>query len=153
MSPRAWFEREQLVWEMRSKLYEHGVQYSCLVVSGVSGLVIGPQLAERTGRDLVYVRKYNELTKNKWQIEGTLTSRWVFVDDFVATGRTFANVCADIRKNGMPTVCVGILQYVPKVSFSPIARAWELQRSWNHVGMKASDIPGFVETKRTVEAL
>lgn len=150
---RAWDDRLNLIHEMWVTLKGRSLQYDGIVVSGVSGLVVGPQLAGLLGKHLAYVRKYNELTKNDSAVQGFVGDRWVFVDDFVSSGRTFANVCADVRKLNRKTTCVGILQYVPKVTFTPIQRAWDLRWSWNLVGMKAADIPGFVETKREVVAL
>jgi adenine/guanine phosphoribosyltransferase-like PRPP-binding protein len=68
------------------------VNLDVLVVSGISGTVLGSRVAAAIGCDLAVVRRPGEARKtrsgNAYDVEGYLGGNWVFFDDLVSTGRT-----------------------------------------------------------------
>lgn len=64
-----------------------------IVATGVSGLIVAPIVAFDMGLPLVVVRKDDDKTTHSMcKVEGTLSDRYAFVDDFFASGRTLARV-------------------------------------------------------------
>lgn len=71
-----------------------GVRYDTLVGTGMSGAVIVPTLARALRKKFLIVRKDEDTMSShsnlKWV--GELGKRWVFVDDFISGGGTYARV-------------------------------------------------------------
>lgn len=74
--------------------------FDSILVSGTSGLVFGGILAHRLRKNLVVVRKRDDITHSIYDVEsGTPTPRRaVFVDDVVESGTTLAHVLAKARE-------------------------------------------------------
>lgn len=74
------------------------LQFDTLVGTGLSGALVVPSLARaltRQGQPEVkwlIVRKPEDSTHSSLPVEGDLGRRWVFVDDFIASGKTFRRV-------------------------------------------------------------
>jgi len=68
------------------------VRFDTLVGTGLSGALAVPELARRFGVNYLIVRKPNDGTHSWLPVEGKLGRRWVFVDDLIASGATFARV-------------------------------------------------------------
>lgn len=68
------------------------VKPDVLVVTGLSGIVLGVQVAAALGCGLAVVRRPGEVDQTvsgrARVVEGHLGGRWVFFDDFVASGST-----------------------------------------------------------------
>jgi hypothetical protein len=86
-----------------------------LVGTGISGCLAVPELARRLGLNWALVRKPNDASHSPWPVEGRIGKRWLFVDDLISTGRTFAriwDVLDDIREDrNFPTQFVGMFLY------------------------------------------
>jgi len=72
-----------------------GKAFDAIVVTGVSGLLVGSALAYAMKKRLAVVRKADD--RNNHAIVGVesgmeLHDRWIFVDDIIASGRTIARV-------------------------------------------------------------
>ena len=65
------------------------VEFDTLVGTGFSGSVVVPSLALAMGKKFVLVRKETDDSHHgRGRLLGQLGSRWIFVDDFVSSGRT-----------------------------------------------------------------
>lgn len=69
------------------------VDFDTLVGTGFSGGIVVPSLALAMGKKFVLVRKDNDDSHHGGgRLLGDLGRRWIFVDDFAASGRTRARV-------------------------------------------------------------
>lgn len=75
------------------------LKFDTLVVTGVSGTVMGGVVAHALGVDLLVVRKEDDNSTHSWnRMEGSLGSRWAFLDDLVDSGATRRRVVAKVRE-------------------------------------------------------
>lgn len=72
------------------------VPFNTIVVTGVSGLLMGPILAHTTRKSLLVVRRDGESTHSPERLEGTIGGRYLFVDDFICKGDTATRVHNEI---------------------------------------------------------
>lgn len=73
-----------------------GVDFDTIVGTGFSGSVVIPALALAMGKEFVLIRKENDDSHHGGgRMIGQLGERWIFVDDFISSGRTRERV---IRK-------------------------------------------------------
>jgi len=88
----AWADPSALIAEARDAL--RGVKYDTMVGTGMSGAIIVPVLARALRKKFLIVRKDEDLKSSHasrpWL--GVLGRRWLFVDDFISLGGTFARV-------------------------------------------------------------
>lgn len=75
-----------LVVDMRRDL--RGVKFDTMIGSGLSGSLIIPILARRLRKRWAIIRKPGEATHSSSTFQGEIGDRWIFVDDFVASGAT-----------------------------------------------------------------
>lgn len=113
-----------------AKVYD--VEFTSIVVTGVSGGSIAPLLAAALDVKFAIIRKESDnshaMPCNDMPVfEGTITDRWLFVDDFIGTGATFRTVqravqiiAAKDRKSDFQ--CVGSFQY-ERDTFTPLRLA------------------------------
>lgn len=100
------------------------VDYDTLVGTGLSGAIVVPELARRLKKHALIVRKPDDGSHSSSPVEGVLGERWVFVDDFVASGATRQRVtdAVDEAAGDTPTRYVGQLMYAnhdPSRGFQP----------------------------------
>ena len=93
-----------------------GVEFDTLVGTGFSGSVVIPALALAMGKDFVLIRKRDDDSHHGGgRMLGRLGARWVFVDDFVASGSTRRRVISKVNdaasSSGLPTEMVGQYMY------------------------------------------
>lgn len=72
----------------RAEEHLRDVRYDTMVGTGLSGSVVVPILATLLGKTWMIVRKPGEAAHSSHVAEGRLGQRWIFVDDFMATGAT-----------------------------------------------------------------
>jgi orotate phosphoribosyltransferase len=92
------------------------VDYDMIIGTGLSGGLVIPKLADALGVDWGIVRKEEEESHRERRVEGTRFGRkWVFVDDFVASGATRRRVKAEVqrycRDRGITTEYAGTYSY------------------------------------------
>jgi len=74
------------------------VDFDTLVGTGFSGSVVIPALALAMGKKFVLIRKETDDSHHgKGRLLGELGKRWIFVDDFVSSGRTRLRVIEKIE--------------------------------------------------------
>jgi hypoxanthine phosphoribosyltransferase len=83
---------QDIIHRMRIAL--KGVKYDTIVGRGTSGMLIVPLVAKALRKKWLVVRKPEEYESShsgvKWL--GDLGNRWIFLDDFCSSGRTFREV-------------------------------------------------------------
>lgn len=84
-----------------------------VVVSGLSGILIGVPVADATNKNFAIVRKYGE-TCHGLAIEGQITGDYVIVDDFIASGSTVRHILERVKARDPNSNCLGILLYASR---------------------------------------
>ena len=76
-----------------------GVDFDTLVGTGFSGGIVIPSLALALNKNFVLIRKETDDSHHgRGRLLGQLGARWIFVDDFVSSGRTRNRVIEKIEK-------------------------------------------------------
>jgi len=113
---------KELLKRLRQALKNKSYEY--VVVSGVSGLIIGPTLAYLENKRLIVVRKGLD-GHASWMTEGIPAPAYVkgkpqpqafnylIVDDFVCSGATVERIRGEIAKRCPKAKLIGIAQYRP----------------------------------------
>jgi len=77
------------------------VTFDTVVGTGLSGALVVPIFAREFGTNFAVVRKPGESNHDIGSIVGRVGDRWLFVDDFIASGATLRRVkavMADLRQ-------------------------------------------------------
>lgn len=82
----------------RARVRLADVDFDTLVGTGLSGAVVVPALALALNKQFVIVRKPHDGSHHEGHLVGHLGQRWIFVDDFVSSGRTRDRVVKEIGK-------------------------------------------------------
>lgn len=101
-----------------------GVDYDTLVGTGLSGAIVVPQLARLLGVEAMLIRKPGDGTHGNRLGNGRLGHKWVFVDDFISTGKTLRRVQETVGlmtdwPKKFETKYVGSFLYETKNPFAP----------------------------------
>lgn len=64
------------------------VEFDTMVTRGLSGAVVVPEMARSMNKRWMVIRKPGENTHDDHPALGVLGRRWIFVDDFIASGKT-----------------------------------------------------------------
>lgn len=121
----------------RSKKDLAKVDFDTMVGTGFSGSIVIPALAMAMGKDFVLIRKEGDDSHHgRGRLLGNLGKRWIFVDDFVSSGRTRVRVIQKILDavadypGQMPrTTMVGQYLYMGRLvggetTFEPFDSSW-----------------------------
>lgn len=103
------------------------MQFDTLVVTGISGVVMGGVLAHALGVNLLVVRKEDDRSTHSFsRIEGHLGERWAFLDDLIDTGSTRSRVVREVRaladRRDISTRFVGTVAYQDHLLFNGVHR-------------------------------
>lgn len=91
-SDRMFQDVTEIANEIRQQTREAGVKYDTIVGRGSSGMLIVPVLARILRKKFLVVRKDEEVASSHStgsRVLGDLGKRWIFVDDFCSSGKTF----------------------------------------------------------------
>ena len=98
-------------------------RYDTLVGTGLSGAIAVPFLARALKKDYLVVRKPNDGTHSSLPVEGKLGKKWIFVDDLVGGGGTFARCWDTVTKlakdRSFETTFAGTMLYSDYVFYPP----------------------------------
>lgn len=93
---RAVFNLPEVIETAQDRLKD--VDFDTMVGTGFSGGVVIPALALAMGKKFVLIRKETDDSHHgKGKMLGQLGARWIFVDDFVSSGRTRGRVVEKIN--------------------------------------------------------
>jgi hypothetical protein len=85
--------------------------YDTIVGTGLSGSIAAGILAVHTGKMYAVVRKEGAITHSRKRIEGMVGRRWLFVDDFIDSGRTLNRVTDAMKYDVPDTTFIGSWLY------------------------------------------
>jgi hypothetical protein len=86
---------ESLIERARTKLV--GIDYDTMAGQGLSGSLIIPMLARELDKHFFIVRKDGESSHSYEVGVGRIGKRWVFVDDFICSGKTRIQVRQNVE--------------------------------------------------------
>lgn len=123
------FDLVDVLKEAVEELTPHFDEFDTLVGTGFSGALVIPALALKLGKDFVLIRKEDDDSHHGGgELVGRLGRRWIFVDDFSATGQTRRRVTQKIEEtakiNGFETTHVANYFYEQMVHYWPVNQ-WE----------------------------
>lgn len=132
----ALFRLEEVIETAKEALAD--VDFDTMVGTGFSGGIVIPSLALAMGKKFVLIRKDTDDSHHgSGRLLGDLGERWIFVDDFVASGRTRERVIRKVDEvTSTPgfkvaTEMVGQYMYVnysdEGPQFQPFQHAWTLK--------------------------
>lgn len=106
-----------------------GIDFDTIVGTGFSGGIVIPALAIKMDKKFVLIRKEGDDSHHGGgRLVGQLGRRWVFVDDFVSSGRTRRRVIGKIAdaasEEMLSTLMVGQYMYQNKTGFEPFEKRW-----------------------------
>lgn len=103
------------------------LEYDTIIGTGLSGALVVPTIAKALNKYYGIVRKGLSPTTHSWNpIEGNVGAKWIFMDDFISSGRTFDNCKEAVREMevkfaGFTSQLVGHYQYrYGRAEFYPI---------------------------------
>lgn len=87
-----------------------GYDYDAVAFTGMSGALIGPGIAMRSGKTFIMVRKEGQSEHTSRLVEGDMAARrYIIVDDFIASGGTYARTRQAITLAMPQAECLGLL--------------------------------------------
>ena len=119
------FNLEQVVKTAVERLAD--VEFDTLVGTGFSGGIVIPSVALALGKKFVLIRKETDDSHHgKGRLLGELGARWIFMDDFVSSGRTRQRVLNKVDEyvrmyadQGAETEFVGQYMYIDYSEVGP----------------------------------
>jgi hypothetical protein len=81
-----------------ARLALKGVDYDTMIGTGLSGALMVPTLARALRKKWAIIRKPDDGSHSEARYEGTIGSRWIFVDDFVSSGQTRDRVIREVER-------------------------------------------------------
>ena len=86
-------------------------EFDAIAVSGSSGLLVGPSVADHLQKNIILVRT-NKGGHSDYLVEGPKDGRYVIVDDLIDTGRTVKRIVRGIHTQLCEhSQCVGLVMY------------------------------------------
>ena len=89
-------------------------EFDSIVCSGVSGLIITPQVSEILNKHLIIVRKKNEERYSEFTVEGTNPGRYIILDDLICSNNTVKHIMKSIKEESTRSICIGAYFYLPE---------------------------------------
>lgn len=78
------------------------VEFDAIAVSGYSGSLIVAPIALALNKNIILVRKDDEVCYSKFQVEGPMDGRYIILDDLICTGRTVSRIVRKIKQHLTP---------------------------------------------------
>jgi len=100
-----------LGWVMHH-LKEHIDEFDAIAVSGCSGLLVGPCVADLLQKNIILVRKEGGRTHSEEYVEGPKDGRYIVIDDLTCSGETIRHITSSIKTELCEhSQCVGVVLY------------------------------------------
>jgi adenine/guanine phosphoribosyltransferase-like PRPP-binding protein len=88
--------------------------FDSIACSGISGLIIVPQIAEILNKNIIILRKAQEKRYSEFEIEGVTPFRYIIIDDLICSGRTVRHIKNTIKEECPRSHCIGVYCYMPE---------------------------------------
>jgi adenine/guanine phosphoribosyltransferase-like PRPP-binding protein len=99
----------------RKIIRSHNLKFDAIAFTGNSGALVAAPLAIALDKKLILIRKRKDMSHGEF-IEGNTNSRYIILDDFIASGCTMSAIIRALRyATGR---CVGIVLYKHHRSFA-----------------------------------
>ena len=96
---RAVFNLAEVIETAKDRLKD--VDFDTIVGTGFSGGIVIPSFALALGKNFVLIRKETDDSHHgRGRLLGEMGDRWIFVDDFMSSGRTRQRVIEKIHQAG-----------------------------------------------------
>lgn len=82
-----------------------------LVFTGLSGMLIGISVADKTKRPFAVVRKKQDNSHSCSKIEGHHFNKYIIIDDFIDTGTSIKRIIKEMNSHNFDSRCIGIILY------------------------------------------
>jgi adenine/guanine phosphoribosyltransferase-like PRPP-binding protein len=83
-----------------------------IACTGVSGLMLVPQLCEMLDKNIIVVRKIKETRYSPFDYEGVPPKKYIIVDDLISSGNTVQRIL-ELFKEEIPSAeCIGYYSYL-----------------------------------------
>ena len=106
--------RNRIIINAVCRLRELDDTYDSIACSGTSGLMVVPQIAEILNKEIIIVRKHNEISYSPFHIEGVMPNRYIIIDDLVCSGTTIKHITRSIKEEYPRSKCIGVYCYIPE---------------------------------------
>lgn len=83
-----------------------------IACTGVSGLMVVPQLCEILDKNIIVVRKIKETRYSPFDYEGVPPKKYIIVDDLVSSGNTVQRILQLFKEEIPSAECVGYYSYL-----------------------------------------
>jgi adenine/guanine phosphoribosyltransferase-like PRPP-binding protein len=104
--------RKKLVIQTVINLRRLNLPFDSIVCSGISGMLVAPQVCELLDKHLVIIRKENESRYSDFIIEGVSPSRFIILDDLICSGNTIKYITSTLQEENPLAVCLGAYFYM-----------------------------------------
>ena len=88
--------------------------FDSIACSGISGLIVVPQIAEILKKNIVIIRKDTEERYSEFIIEGVTPFKYIIVDDLICSGQTIRHIKNTLKSEAPRSHCVGVYCYMPE---------------------------------------
>lgn len=95
--PHAFESQAAIVRRAKAALAD-APEFDTVVGTGLSGTLVVPVLGRGLRKRWAIIRKANDGSHAHSRLEGQLGDRWLFVDDFIATGATLKRTCDAVNE-------------------------------------------------------
>jgi len=94
------FDTDEYVAGMRRTLQgmRPRPRFDTMVCRGMSGNLVVPIMARTMRKNYLAIRKLGENSHDDGRCVGKLGARWIFVDDFIDSGKTFREAYGSMKK-------------------------------------------------------
>lgn len=106
-------ERNKIIIKAVCNLRKLGDTFDSIACSGVSGLMVVPQVAELLNKNIIIIRKKNEDCYSEFSIEGVSPFRYIILDDLICSGNTVRHIQRSINSEFPRAKCLGLYCYIP----------------------------------------
>lgn len=86
--------------------------FDSIIVTGISGLLVGPDVASILNKHLVVIRKSTEECYSPFIIEGVIPHNYIILDDLICSGKTVNGILKTMKDECPRSRCSGVYSYL-----------------------------------------
>lgn len=113
-----WRDRQKTLKKLIKKIEKSNLSFDAIAFTGLSGVLIGPFLAEKLKKEIIICRKKGDSSHCDMRIErneGEI-NKYIIVDDLIDVGDTVRRIVGEIKSDSEKSYdekisCVGVFLY------------------------------------------